>query len=216
MVLLHAPPEHFSKLVAGLADAGLEWRGKSLLFCDCEHAEREFPRFRDAGASVALMRRIGIPGCVAVEGDPPATTFALRAAREMRVRALSLAEGTGTLLDSAVTMGTAAFTPLIDSIARLFRECGARDSESVQLASALFATTAREYAHSGRQSWAWHMRPPDPETLLSQFRALEEPLRSLFVDLLSLGADAFGRHPQLEQLLRIDRIIRVAPNSPGD
>ena len=195
LILFSSSPEQVSPLVQLLLDAKIQWSGKSLIFWDCDVPGMLLRRFGASGASIARVRRCGVAGHLTVTGSAPALTFANRLIRELKAKPIEIAPGSEVLFDAAMTMGTAALTPLLDSIARILRQCGVRDAEATHMAAGLFAATATDYAHSGRQSWAWHIQEPDSEELFQQLRQLEEPLRSLLRNLLMLGFRAFDRHP---------------------
>ena len=113
----------------------------------------------------------------------------------MRLKSIEIAPGCGDVFEAAVTIGTAALTPLIDYAASLLRHSGLRDPEAVQIAVALFEQTAREYAHSGRQSWEWHVREPTSERLDAIVSAAGEPLTFLLRELMLFGLNRFEKHP---------------------
>jgi hypothetical protein len=83
----------------------------------------------------------------------------------------------------------------------LFRQCGIRDPEAVRLAASLFENTARDYAHSGKQSWSWHARPADAERLAAEVAASGD-LKTIFAELLLLGFEGFEKHPEVARALR--------------
>ena len=68
------------------------------------------------------------------------------------------------------------------------------------MAASLFEQTARDYAHSGRQSWAWYMRGPDAGQLETQ-AARELVLR----DLVLYGLERFGKHEELRRKLSAEQ-----------
>jgi hypothetical protein len=208
LILFHSPSEHFDTLSDALASARIQWTGKSLVFCDCSARESDTERFRSLGASVAKLRRCGLPGRLVVEGAAPALTQANRLARELRYKPVVIEPGSGALFNAAVTLGSAGLTPVIDAVARILRQCGLRDTESVQFAAGLFTRTASDYAHSGRQSWQWHIEEPDVESLLAQIEAVGEPLRSLLTQLVLAGFRTFDRHGG------VARSLQEAVNSP--
>jgi hypothetical protein len=201
LILFYSPREHFPVLSDALMGASIQWAGKSLIFCDCDAGAALVDRFRNAGASVARLRRCGLAGRLAVEGSAPALTLANRLIRELKVKPLAIDPGTESLFDGAMTLGSAALTPLLDGVARMLRQCGVRDTDAVQLAAGLFARTAADYAHSGRQSWAWHIERPDAGELLAQMDAMGEPFKSLLRELALLGFGAFDRHPSVARLI---------------
>jgi hypothetical protein len=201
LILFHAPPDQMETLTALLKASKIRWAGKSLIFFDCADSRAAGACFKSRGASVAAVRPCGIPGRVMVEGVPPALTLARGLARTLHMKPVEIATGCEVVFNAAVTLGSGAVTPLIDRAAGLFRQCGIRDREAVRLAASLFENTARDYAHSGRQSWAWHARQPDPERLAAQI-ALTGDLRAIFSALLLLGFDGFEKHPEAARALR--------------
>ncbi len=209
LILFCSPREHFSALWGALESASIQWAGKSLIFCDCDPGAALMGQLRDAGASVARLKHCGLPGRLAVDGSAPALTHAYRFVRELKAKPVSIQPGSEALFDAALTLGTAGFTPLLDGVARMLRQCGIRDSDANQLSAALFSRTAEDFAHSGRQSWALHVDKPDPEELLAQIHTLEEPFGSLLRELLLLGFGAFDRHPAAA------RVIQNAPSRPN-
>jgi hypothetical protein len=202
VILFHAPPDQMAALADLLETANIRWPGKSLIYCDCEDSRLSGNRLRARGASVALLREFGIAGRVLVEGTTPAITFASQFARRLQMKAVEIGTGCGDTFDAAVMLGRGALTPLIDQAAALFRRCGLRDSEAVQMASGIFEQTAREYAHSGKQSWAWHKREPDPERLTEQIAAAGPRLAALLAELVLLGFDSLERHPEASRAVR--------------
>ncbi len=166
-VLFHAPPAYAQDLLEKLETAEIDWSGKALVFCDCVVDPAIRQSFRAKGASTAVARQFGIPGSVIVEADREASArngAALRTvqriARELRIKAVAITPGSEDVFDAAMTLGSAAITPLIDRAAALLRDAGIRDIEAAQLAASLFEQTARDYARSGKQSWAWYVRKP--------------------------------------------------------
>jgi hypothetical protein len=202
VILFHAPPDQQAALLAILKASKIHWYGKSLILCDCEPAPAFAAFFRAGGASVAVARRCGLAGRVLVEGSGPALLVAHRMIREMRLKSIEIAPGCGDAFEAAVTIGTAALTPLIDYAASLLRHSGLRDSEAVQIAVALFEQTAREYAHSGRQSWEWYVRAPASERLDAIVTAAGEPLAFLLRELMLFGLNRFEKHPLAACALR--------------
>jgi hypothetical protein len=166
-VLFHAPPEHASSLLGVLENAEIDWKGKALVFCDCVVDPAVRQRFRARGASTAVIRRLGIPGRLILESDQgsamrssAASQIVQRIARELRMKAVPIAPGSEDAFDAVMTLGGAALTPLIDRAAALLRAAGIRDIEAAELAASLFEQTARDYGHSGKQSWAGYVRKP--------------------------------------------------------
>jgi hypothetical protein len=194
-VLFHAPPEHLETLLGLLERAEIDWTGKALVFCDCFALEAVRQRFEAKGASTAVARQFGIPERIIVEGnDGPALHAVHRMAGELRMKAVEISPGSAVLFDAAVTLGSAAITPLIDRAAALLRDAGIRDIEAARIASSLFEQTARDYAHSGKQSWAWYVRKPAVAPLEAQIAAAGPHLGPVLRQLLLFGFETFGKH----------------------
>jgi hypothetical protein len=195
-VLFHAPQDQVAGLLALLESARITWKGKTLIFLDCEPDTGARRRLRELGVSTAVLRQFGVAGRIAIEGEGVALKGARRFARALRLNEVVISAGAADRFDAAVTLGTRALTPLIERTAAILRGAGVRDSEAARLAAALFEQTAREYAHSGRQSWGWHLRSPDVTRLVAQIKV--EPLLR---NLLLLGFDSFGRHKDVASTL---------------
>ena len=75
-------------------------------------------------------------------------------------------------------------------------------ADRMRLAATLFERTARDYSHSGRQSWAWYSREPDVESLLRQIGAVGDKLRPVMGELMVSGLRELGRHPETAKRLR--------------
>jgi hypothetical protein len=194
-VLFHSPPDHLETLLGLLEGAEIDWEGKALIFCDCMVGRPVRQRFHAKGASTAMVRQVGMPGRVVVEGFEGAALQAVhRIARELRMKAVEILPGSADLFDGAVTLGRAAITPLIDQAAALLRDAGIRDIEAARIASTLFEQTARDYAHSGKQSWAWYARKPPVEGLRSQLAAAGPHLEPVLRQLLLFGFETFRKH----------------------
>jgi hypothetical protein len=202
VILFHAPANQVSAIALLLAEANIEWKGKPLIFCDCEVPLAVMARFRSLGASTALARQFGVAGTLVVEGTMPALAHAQRIAADLRLRAIEIPDGAGELFAAAQTLATSALTPLINRAADMLRACGLRDKVAVQMASALFQQTVQEYGHSGRQSWAWHVRQPDADQMEAEIAAVNEPFRGLFRQLILSGFDDFEKHSAIAVQLR--------------
>jgi hypothetical protein len=209
VILFHAPSDQFATLAELLKEADIGWRDKSLVFCDCEVPACAADHFRGLGADVAVLRRCAIPGRVVVEGSGAALTMAHRMARDLHMKAIEITPGCGDLFEAALTIGTGALTPLIDHATSLLRSCGVRDKEALQLAGALFGQTVREFSHSGRQSWSWYVREPDPERVVAHIEATENGFQNLLGDLVLRGFEQFGKHGAAAEAIRA-RLVRPA------
>jgi hypothetical protein len=194
-VLVHSPPEHMEALLGLLERAEIEWKGKALVFCDCSASRAVRRSFQARGASTAVVRQFGIPGRLVVDGDNGAgLRAARRITRELRMKAVEISQDSTDSFDAAVTLGSAAITPLIDHAATLLRGAGIGDPEAARIASSLFEQTARDYAHSGRQSWAWHVRKPRVVPLEAQIASAGPELEPVLRKLLVFGFETFGKH----------------------
>ena len=202
VVLFHAPPDQVESLLAILHSPDVDWKGRSLVVCDCEIDECSVARLRGAGASVAKARRFELPGYLVVNGKGTALAAANRIARELKLRPIEVGEATEHAFDAAVTLGTCALTPLLDSAATLLREAGVRELDAPRLAAALFQKTAREYAHSGKQSWGWYTRSPEAKQLEGEIAGAGRDVGAVLRQLMLLGMDVFGKHLDVAEVLR--------------
>lgn len=193
-VLFHAPPDQAKTLLEFLQSAEIRWVGKALIFCDCDYYDVD-RRFDAAGAGTAMLRDFGIPGHILLAGNGAALSAARRIARGLRLKPVEILPGAGEIFDAAVTLGTTAVTPLIDSAASLLRQAGLRDPEAARVAAFLFAQTARGYAHSGKQSWAWYTRGPENARIARQLAMLDPHAERMLRQLLQFGLDLFGKCP---------------------
>jgi len=200
-ILFHSSPEQRDALVEMLERACINWSGKPLVFCDCAINPVIMERFRGKGASIALARHFEIPGYLIVEGTAPALNVALRLADELKLKVIEIAEGTADGFAAAITLGTGALTPLIDSAATLLRASGIRDTEAPRIVAALFQRTAAEYAHSGKQSWDWYLKQPEAQELEAQIEAAASPLGPLLRHLLLYGFKLYGKHRETARAL---------------
>lgn len=197
-VLFHSPPEHLDNLLEVLGRAEIDWTGKALVFCDCFASQVIRRRFEARGASTAVARLFGVPPRIIVEGDDGAALrIVQRMARELRLKAVGISQGAGDLFDAAVTLGGAAITPLIDCAASLLRDAGIRDIEAARFASSLFEQTARDYAHSGKQSWVWYVRSPLVKRLEAQIAASGPHLERVLRELVLFGFETFHKHDEV-------------------
>lgn len=202
VILFHAPAVQVRAIAELLERAHIRWKDKPLIFCDCEAPVALVERFRALGASTAVARQFGISGTIMVEGSPPALACAHRIAAELRLRAIEIVPGTGDVFAAAITLATAALTPLVNRAAGMMRDCGLRDKDAVQMATALFEQTVQGYGHSGRQSWAWHVREPEAEQIEAEIVAVVDPFRALFRQLILSGFEDFEKHPEVARDLR--------------
>jgi hypothetical protein len=202
VVLVNSPPDQAGLLLDMLEGADIQWGGKAVVFCDCDDAPEVRARLRTRGASTAVARHFGIPGRILVAGNGAALTTALRISRELKLKPVGILPGAPDVFDAAVTLATAAITPLIDRAAGLLRDAGIRDAEAARIASALFVQTAGDYAHSGKQSWAWYTRQPAAERIEGQVAAAGAHLGPALRELLLFGLETFAKYPDLERELR--------------
>jgi hypothetical protein len=180
----------------------IDWSEKALIFCDSDDNPAARARFEARGASTATARAFGIPGRIALTGSGSALHAAHRIARELKLKAVEIQPGATDLFDAAVTLSNSAITPLIDCAAELLRSAGIRDGEATRIACELFSKTASDYAHSGKQSWAWYMRRPDVERIDAQVAAAGTYLGPLLCDLLLFGLGIFDKHPEIARGIR--------------
>ncbi len=202
VILFHAPPDQARGIAELLEQANITWKDKPLIFCDCEVAAPIVERFRSLGASTAVARQFGIAGTMMVEGTGPALACAHRIAGELRLRAVEIAPGSSDVFAATLTLATVALTPLVNRAATLLRASGLRDKAAVGMATALFEHTIQEYGHSGKQSWAWHVREPAAAQIEAEIAAVDEPFRPLFRQLIVSGFDDFDKHPEVARQLR--------------
>jgi len=207
-VLFHAPPDHLETLLELLEKAEIAWKGKPLVFCDCFVSQAVRRRFQAKGASTAVARQFTLQGRLVVEGNGGAGLRAAhRIARELRMKAIEISPDSTDLFDAAVTLGSAAITPLIDRAAALLRDAGIKDTEAARIASSLFEQTARDYAHSGKQSWAWYVRRPPVVRLESQISSAGQELEPVLRQLLVFGFETFHKHGDVG--------AELAPHAPA-
>jgi len=212
-ILFHSPPEFLAPLLRQLENAALDWTGKTLLVCGCVVDRAVLRRFEDKGATTAIAWRFEVAGRLIVEADESggaAQRIARRIASELRLKAVDIPPDATDLVGAAVTLGGAAVTPLIDRTAALFKAAGVKDSEAARIAASLFEQCARDYAHSGKQSWAWYVRKPAVEQLRAQITVAEPMLFPLFRRLLLFAFQTFGKHEEIGEQLG-----GVAPRDPG-
>lgn len=203
VVLVHSRPDQTDLLLDMLERAEIEWSRKAVIFCDCDDAPEVRTRLRARGASTAVAKHFGIPGRILVAGNGAALTAALRIAHELKLKPVAILPAATDTFDAAVTLATAAITPLIDRVAGLLRDTGIRDAEASRIASALFAQTASDYAHSGKQSWAWYTRQPEAGRIESQIAAAGAPPGPALRQLLLFALETFAKYPELARELRI-------------
>jgi hypothetical protein len=204
VVLFHAPPDLADTLLEKLSEANINWSGKALIVCDCEDIPALRARFEARGASTAVAREFGIAGRIALTGTGPAMHAARRMARDLRLKAVEILPGATDLFEAAMTLSSAGITPLIDHVAGLLRAAGARDAEAARIAAALFAKTANEYDHSGKQSWVWYMRRPEVERIQAQISAAGARAGPVLRQLLLFGFETFEKYADAERDLRGD------------
>ena len=202
VVLFHAPSDQVCPLGRLLEAARIDWKGKALVFCDCKPRGVLLKRFHLLGANTAVVRQFGLAGSIMVEGTPFALAFAHRIADDLRLKAVEIAPGAGDMFNAAVTLATSALTPLVNRAATLLRASGLRDQEAVRMATALFEQTIQGYGHSGKQSWAWHVREPEQQQVEAEIAAVVPPFRGLFRHLILSGFDDFEKHPEVARALR--------------
>jgi hypothetical protein len=204
-VLFHSPPDYLEILVGLLEKAEIDWAGKALVFCDCTVGRAVTQRFQTKGASTAVARQFSIPGRIIVEGfDGAAVQAVHRMGRELRMKAVEILPGSADLFDAAMTLGSAAITPLIDRAAALLRDAGIRDIEAARIASSVFEQTSRDYAHSGKQSWAWYVRKPALARLEAQVTSAGPHLEPMMRQLLLFGFETFHKHREVGAALATD------------
>ena len=197
-VLVHAPAENLNSLLDLLENAAIDWTGKAVVFCDCVPGMEIRGRLEAKGAGTAVVRAFGVPPRIIMEAeDGAALATAQRMARDLNLKPVRISRGATQLFNSAVMLGSAALTPLIDHAARLLRDAGIRDIEAARLASAVFEQTAREYAHSGKQSWLWYARKPDAEELKAHIARMGPKPGRLLRDLLLFGFETLRKHDEV-------------------
>lgn len=197
-ILFHAPAEHLHTLAGLLEDAKIDWTGKALVFCDCLVGEAVRRGFEARGASTAVAWQFASSPRIIVEAEDGAALHAVqRLARDLGLKPMEIRQGSADKFDAAVTLGGGALTALIDRAAALLRDTGIKDSEAARIASALFEQTARDYAHSGKQSWAWYVQKPPTERLEAQIAAAGPELEPVLRQLILFGFETFHKHEEV-------------------
>ena len=206
-VLFHSPPDQAESLLALLDDPVIDWAGKALIFCDCSAPLAVRKRFQALGASVVVAREFGIPGRIVLEADKGRDAAALqtvqRIARQLHLKTIEILPASADVFDAAVTLGSGAFTALIDSTAGLLREAGMRAMEAARIAASFFEQTARDYVHSGKQSWTWYVRRPRVAQLNAQLKAAGPELEPVMKQLLLFSFDTFHKHADAATELKV-------------
>jgi hypothetical protein len=201
-ILFHAPPDQIRPLLHLCFASPLNWQGRTIIFCDCDPPSGALAQLHAVGVSTATARTFGVPGFATIQGGPHALPVARRIVRDAGLRPLEIATDGTDMFSAAVTLATAALTPLIDRAAYLLRCAGLRDGDSIKVTEMLFEQTVRGYGRSGRQSWLWHIGAPSPEQLQAELCALDSDLAPLFQRLLLLGFETFDKHPEIASSLR--------------
>jgi len=202
VILFHAPPDQIRLLLHLCFASPLNWHGRTVVFCDCEPPSGALARLHAAGVFTASARTFGVPGFAAIQGSPHALSIARRIVRDVGLRPLEISTDGADVFSAAITLATAALTPLIDRAAYLLRCAGIRDGDSIKVTEILFQQTVRGYAHSGRQSWPWHIGAPSLEQIEAEVCAVDSKLAPLFQELLLLGFETFDKHPEIASSLR--------------
>jgi hypothetical protein len=204
-ILFHSPADQIPALMQMLLSDQIEWKGKALIVCDCEVDAPLLTQLRSRGASIAAAREFGIVGYLAIQGAGNALSAAHRLARELRLKAIEVPDGAEHSFAAAITLGTRAFTPLVDRVAALLRHAGVRETEAPRLAAALFQKTAADYSHSGKQSWGWYMQGPEISQLETEIAATSAVsganLGDILRQLVLLGLDVYDKHPDAAKVL---------------
>jgi Domain of unknown function (DUF2520) len=215
VVLVHAPPDQALPMLQILEGARFEWNGKAVIFCDCDDAPELRARLQKKGATTAVARQFGIPGRIMVAGNGAALNAAHRIAKDLKLKPVVILPDAIDLFDAAVTLGTSAMTPLIDRAAGLLRAAGIRDADAARIASALFQQTAGDYAHSGKQSWAWYMRRPAVERIEGQLEAAGPELGPELRELLLFALETFAKYPEVACALKASAKAPPEPRGVG-
>ena len=202
VILFHSPPEQQANLLELLDTAGIQWKGKALIFCDSEVDIHSMQRFEAKGAGTGLIRSFGIPGSVAVAGRAAALVEVRRIARAARMKPIEIAPAALCLFDSALMLCNIALTPLIDSAVSFACRSGVRRNAATRAVCALIEQTVREYAHSGKQSWPWCTRRPESARIEVQVQAAGTEVGPILRKLILLGFESFDRHPDIAHALR--------------
>ena len=201
VVLFHASPGHVSELAELMGAAEIDWAGRCLLVCDCVLEGQTLERFRKHGASVASVKRFILPGYLVVHGEGAAAAAGVMLARELKLRPIEVSPENSAAFEAAVTLATAGLTPLLDGVAMLLRNSGVRESESPRLAAALFQQTAGDYAHSGKQSWAWYSKSPAIGDLEGQIAGAGAEFGPLLRTLALIGLNLFAKYPEIAEVI---------------
>ena len=156
-----------------LGEAGLEWRGRILLLCQCGVYSGELPEFRQWGAAVASINPLDtVAGRYILEGDAVALAEARSVVRAMKGKAIEVEPARVELLEAAVTLSGSLFTPLIETMAESFRQAGLAGPAAVELAHALLTESLRTFMRAGRKSWSGPVPRADRTRVTRQYEAL--------------------------------------------
>jgi predicted short-subunit dehydrogenase-like oxidoreductase (DUF2520 family) len=172
-VLICAPDDHLQPLLAALERKRIDWRGKSIVLCECKEFSLELQNLQSAGASVATLRRLaGLQRRFLVEGN----RMALRAARyivqQLNCVCVEIRPEDHVFFSASLTFASSLFTPLLDGCMRAVRQTRLSGAHSGQLVEALFQETVRTYLYSGRRSWSGVVADANSKAMDNEMRAL--------------------------------------------
>jgi hypothetical protein len=154
LILVRVAEDELHEVLAGLADAGIAWRGKSVLLCDTLIESSEWRDLEARGATVATLTyvQIGYEERFVLEGDPKAVSNALSILSLPRTRVVVI-QRSHKALYLACREAASMVVPLAAAADAELRRAGVQPEKAAWMVEQWLQEGLRAYRRSGRKAW---------------------------------------------------------------
>jgi hypothetical protein len=152
IVLVKAPEPVVADLVAEMADAALDWTGRTVVLVDTDLDSMALAPLEQLGAFPASLTRLNaLPDTVLLEGHAEAVRAVRRLLRSRSPQVIEIHRGCKHEYLAGVRLGTSSFLPTIAGAIDHFLRAGMQKAAAEKTAAFLFEDSIRAYFRAGKR-----------------------------------------------------------------
>lgn len=199
VILISVPESWLCGMLQELAEAGLEWKSKTVLLCDSTCDSGVLSPLGAAGAATGSLTPVDGPDgrLYVAEGDRKAIAQAKILVGGPGVKVIPMDHGRKSLYLAGVNFATGLALPLLAASVETLRATGVDQNDAVVIAERLFQRTLRAYLKGGRRAW-------EGELVVKNQQAIRRQVQSLFEVSPHLAGYFYQNAMQAAKLFRQD------------
>jgi hypothetical protein len=152
IVLVKAPEHAAAELVSEMADAALDWTGRTVVLVDTDLDSTALARLERLGAFPASLARLNaLPDTILLEGHAKAVRVLRSLLRGRHSQVIEIRRGCKHEYLAGVRLGTSSFLPTIARAIDHFLQAGMQKAAAEKTAAFLFEDSIRAYCRAGKR-----------------------------------------------------------------